>query len=124
LEVIKKMDRKNELKHAYKENPPLAGIYKVTNKANGKIFIGKGLNVQGRLNSLEFQLKCGSSMNKDLQNDWKQYGIENFTFEIIDKLEPSNNLQCNPSDELNELEALWLNKLTPYGDKGYNKPPK
>lgn len=115
------MDRKSELKRAYKENPPMAGIYKVTNKVNGKIFIGKGLNVQGKMNSLEFQLKHGSAfINKELQDDWKQYGEKNFTFEIIDQLEPSDDPKKNMTDELSELESLWLNKLSPYNEKGYN----
>lgn len=116
------MDRKSELKRAYKENPPAAGIYKVTNKMNGKVFIGKGLNVQGRLNSLKFQLERESSLNKELQNDWKQYGAENFIFEIIDYLEPTNSPQNNTSNDLDELESLWLNKLKPYNEKGYNTP--
>ncbi|MEI6092580.1 MAG: GIY-YIG nuclease family protein [bacterium] len=112
-------DKKSELKRAYKENPPLAGIFTVTNKINGKIFIGKGLNVQGRLNSLEFQLKTGTSLNKDLQNDWKKYGAENFIFEIVDYLE-QNNKGNNINDDLNELEAVWLSKINPYDEKGYN----
>jgi hypothetical protein len=26
--------------------------------------------------------------------------------------------------ELKQLEKQWLEKLQPYGDKGYNKPPR
>ena len=119
------MDKKSELKRMYKENPPPAGIYKVTNKINGKIFIGKGLNVQGKMNSLEFQLKQGTLfLNKKLQDDWKQHGEVSFTFEIIDTIEPKDNPQINIMDELNELESLWLKKLSPYNEQGYNEPKK
>ena len=40
------MDNKTALKKAYLQNPPPAGIYQITNKVNGKIFIGKGLNAK------------------------------------------------------------------------------
>ena len=118
------MDKKNELKREYKENPPLAGIYKITNNKNGKIFVGKGLNVQGRLNRHTFELNFGSDNNKELQDDWKKYGADSFTLEVIDQLKPSDNSQNNITEELNELEALWLSKLSPYNEKGYNKLPK
>jgi len=117
-------NRKSELKRSYKENPPLAGIFKITNKANGKIYIDKGLNVQGVLNRQQFQLKNGSHKNEQLLTDWKKFGPENFTFEIVDHLKQSDNPSININDELADLESVWLNELAPYDTKGYNTPAK
>lgn len=118
------INHKAVLKRRYKENPPPAGIFQITNRATGKVLIGKGLNVQGILNSQQFQLQTGVHRNQALQQDWNQYGAGQFTFEIVDYLKPSDDPQQDLREELAALEELWLVKLQPYGDKGYNKIKK
>ena len=118
------MDEKTTLKKAYLQNPPPAGIYKITNQATGKIFIGQGMNVKGKLNSQQAQLKWGSHMNADLQQDWNTFGAEQFAFEVIDYLKPGDHPDQDLAKDLAELEQLWLDKLRPFGEKGYNRPPK
>jgi hypothetical protein len=117
-------DQKSVLKRQYKENPPSAGIYRITNKATGKIFIGKAMNAQGKLNGQRAQLKWGSHRNKELQQDWKEYGDEQFVFEIIDFLEQPTDPAQDMEGELSALEELWLSKLQPYGARGYNEVPR
>ena len=117
------MNRRKALIREYKENPPPAGIFQITNTANGKILIGKGLNVQGKLNSSQLQLELKSHLNKALQKDWNYYGPENFVFEVLDYLDGDVQLEKR-HEELTALEELWLDKLQPYGDKGYNRKPK
>ncbi|MCL4548612.1 MAG: GIY-YIG nuclease family protein, partial [Bacteroidetes bacterium] len=55
------------------------------------------------------------------QADYKTYGENNFAFEILDKLEPKDDLAYDFTDDLKVLEELWIDKLQPFGDKGYNK---
>jgi hypothetical protein len=114
------MDERSALKRRYKENPPPAGVYRITNKGNGKIFIGKGMNVQGKMNGQMLQLKWGSHPNKALQEDWKRFGAEEFVFEVLDYLEPAKAPNIDPNADLSTLEQLWLTKLQPYGERGYN----
>ncbi len=119
------MDRKAELKRQYKENPPPPGIYKISNKANGKIFIGKGMNVQGKLNGQKAELRMGSHRNPELQQDWNRFGADQFAFEVIDCLEPSAaDPRQDARSDLAALERLWLVKLRPYGERGYNRAPE
>ncbi|MGI8789093.1 MAG: hypothetical protein ACR2HG_15235 [Pyrinomonadaceae bacterium] len=40
-------------------------------------------------------------------------------YEILEELEPRENL--DNKRELNFLEDLWLEKLQPYGERGYNE---
>lgn len=115
------MNNRKEIIREYKENPPPAGIFKITNTANGKIMIGKGINVQGRINSNMAQLRFGSHRNSELQEDWKKYGPEVFSFEVLDCLEEDVSHPERQNEELDALEELWLDKLKPYGEKGYNK---
>ncbi|MBN2358669.1 MAG: GIY-YIG nuclease family protein [Deltaproteobacteria bacterium] len=118
------MDRKTELKRQYRENPPAAGVFVVTNRANGKVFVGSGHNVQGVLNSQRAQLKWHSHMTRALQQDFDQYGETQFEFAVVDTLEPSGEPGHDLVEELRALEALWLDKLQPYGDRGYNPVPR
>ena len=56
--------------------------------------------------------------------EWKQFGSENFEFKELEILEPADDPSYDPAEDLDVLEALWIEKLTPFGDKGYSKPPK
>jgi hypothetical protein len=114
---------KSALKRTYKDNPPAAGVFQITNTQNGKIFIGKGMNVHGILNSQQAQLKFGFHRNADLQQDYNRHGMEKFDFKVLDQLEMSNKTSQEMQEDLAALEILWLEKLQPYGERGYHKAP-
>lgn len=119
------MDRRKELIRAYKDNPPRAGVLQIRNKVNEKIYIVAYHNVEGKLNSQRFQLNSNAHFNKILQADWNAQKQEDFEFEVLEFLTLPNP-DASPlvvRDALTALEKKWLNKLKPYGDKGYNKPP-
>jgi hypothetical protein len=118
------MDRRKALIREYKQNPPPAGVYRITNTANGKILVGRGMNVQARLNSHQAQLSMACHRNKTLQQDWDRYGAEQFKFEVLDVLKLQNESPQQQQEELAALEEIWLDKLQPYGEHGYNKKPK
>ena len=88
---------------------------------NGKIFITSGLNLQGKINSCKFQLIHGSYPNLELQGDFREFGADNFVFEIIDHLEPEGDPEANYTEDLKMLEEMWIDKLGPFDDKGYNR---
>lgn len=78
----------------------VCGIYKITNILTGDIYIGQSVNVADRWKN---HIKCGlgidaSSTNK-LYNNMQEYGVWNFTFEILQK--------CS-RDKLNEKERFWI----------------
>jgi hypothetical protein len=112
---------KKELKKKYKETLPPMGICQIKNLTNGKIFVGSSKNLKGKFNSIEFQLNMDGYPNKELQKDYNQLGKEKFSFEVLDYLEPKEGIDYNYTDDLAALEELWLEKLKPYDEKGYNK---
>jgi hypothetical protein len=115
---------KSALKRAYKENPPAAGIFTVTNKANGKILLGKGMNARGILNSQQAQLQFGSHRNLVLQQEYDRFGAGMFEFRVVDELDRTEKSPAEIEADLTVLEALWLDKLQPYGERGYHKAPE
>jgi len=118
----RKLSTRKELIRAYKEAPRPMGVYRVRNTANGKSLIGSWRDVRARLNRQKAELKLGIHKNAELLADWRNYGPDAFVFEILDTLEPQDDPYYDPREDLQVLEALWLEKLQPYGDAGYNTP--
>ncbi len=112
---------KKELKNKYKQTLPPMGIYQIKNLVNGKIFLGRSLNLHGKANSFKFQLRNGLHMNSELQKDYNQFGDKNFIFEVVDTLEPKEDLAYDYSEDLKVFEDMWMEKLQPYDENGYNK---
>ncbi|TMU85035.1 DUF2087 domain-containing protein [Bacillus sp. BHET2] len=118
-----KMDSKKELKLKAKEEKPKSGVFQLVNKENGKVFVGSSPNLKS-LNGLKFELNLGSHQNKGLQQDWKQYGEEAFTFEILELANEKDLLKRNKKKVLEDLKEKWITKLNPFGEKGYNRVKK
>lgn len=107
------MDRKKELKAIYKELKPDMGIYMYQCNSTGKAYIGASQRLKAIMNRINFQLGMGSFLNKALQNDWNQYGGENFTIKILDTLEYDKNDEGKKdySEDLAVLLAEWMEKF-------------
>ena len=115
---------KKEIKRKYKETIQPMGLFVIKNLKNSRIFLGKSKNLSGQLNSERFQLEAGKHMNEELQQDFSAQGSDSFSFEVLDRLEPSDDPLYNYESDLKELEALWLEKLQPFPPNGYNKKKK
>ena len=118
------MKSKQDIKREYKERERPAGVFQVKNTVNGKVLLGSSLNLEGPLNSHKFMLTIGKHDNEALQKDWNQYGPDAFVFEILDVVKVANDPHFNLSDELTLLEQIWLEKLDPFGERGYNTDAK
>lgn len=114
------MDRKKELIKQYKEIKIEAGVYQIRNTVNGKIFIIATPNLK-TINGRLMELRGGSYSNKALQQEWNEYGESAFAFEVLEVLEEPEEGFFDKKDELKKLEKKWLQKLQPFGEKGYNK---
>ncbi|TCS93300.1 GIY-YIG nuclease family protein [Hazenella coriacea] len=115
------MDRKKELKQQFKETSVQAGIYQIKNTINNKILVGSTKNFK-TLNGIKFMLETNRyTPNKELQKEWNQYGKDAFTFDILEKLKKKDDPYFNEKEALSEIEEKWLEKLQPYGERGYNR---
>lgn len=91
----------------------MTGIYKITNKINGKAYIGQSINITVRWN--EHYLCSNNLTDKNssaIHFAISKYGIENFTFEVL--------ALCAP-EELDEAEMYFINYYKTKGENGYNK---
>lgn len=78
----------------------MAGIYKIINLIDNKVYIGQSINIKCRFDSHKSNLKNNHHSNIYLQNAWNKYGEENFKFEILE--------ECT-ENKLDEREQYWLN---------------
>jgi len=115
--------RHKQLKKNYQQNAPPMGVFLIRNTVNDRVFLGSSLNLPGIINRQKFQLANGNHPNKELQSDWNELGSNKFAFEIVDELPARAGAGVDYRAELNSLENLWLEKLRPFGDRGYNQRP-
>jgi len=113
---------KKQLKKQYQQTPRALGVFLIRNNLNDKVFLAAGADLRGLINRHKFQLTNGSHANKQLQSDWNEFGARNFAFEIVDELSPSADAKVDYRAEVAFLEDLWLEKLKPFGERGYNEP--
>ena len=85
----------------------MIGIYKITNKKNGKAYVGQSNNIERR-----FTQHCykGEKSRIPLDMAIQKYGKDNFAFEIIE--------EC-PLEKLNERESYWIKYYNTI-ENGYN----
>jgi hypothetical protein len=76
------------------------------------------------LNRLRCQLSMGMHVNREFQKEWNEFGLEAFVFEVLDVLTAAERPGSDPTDDLRALEEIWLDKLSPFGDQGYNAGPE
>lgn len=114
------MRSRRDIKREYKERKKSAGIFQIKNTANGKVLLGSSLNLEGPLNSHRFMLTIGRHRNESLQKEWNEHGPDKFVFEVLEVVQAKDDPNFNLDDELALLEQIWLEKLKPFGERGYN----
>jgi hypothetical protein len=117
------MDRKALIRE-YKANRRPMGVFQVRNILSGKVLLGSTADLPSMLNRQRAQLQMGAHPNRELQADWRAHGPSAFAFEVLDTLTPAEEAGYDPSDDLRTLEAMWVAKLAPFAESGYNTEPQ
>ncbi|WP_138495578.1 GIY-YIG nuclease family protein [Paenibacillus pinistramenti] len=121
--------RKKDLASQYTQSFRRMGIYQIRNTDNGKILVCSAMDLDGARNRLLFTQQTNVNSMSALQQDWNRYGGACFVFEELDELKPEEEF-ADPEarkkykGELEALLELWLEKLQPYEDRGYNRRAK
>lgn len=85
----------------------IIGIYKITNIINNKSYIGQSIDIERRFK----EHKESNRTSKYLRRAINKYGLNNFTFEILE--------ECDEKD-LSEKEKFWIKYYDSVPPKGYN----
>ena len=84
----------------------MIGIYKITNKVNGKVYIGQSIHIEKR-----WRQHCKTKDDFSIHRAIQKYGPENFNFEVL--------LEC-PAEMLNNWERDMIALYDCISPKGYN----
>ena len=83
------------------QNATCSGIYKITCQETKEIYIGKSTDIKNRWQQhCKTAFNCGTIASSLLHRKMQKYGIENFTFELLEAV---------PKDKLSEREAFYIN---------------
>lgn len=92
-----------------------SGIYMIMNNINEKKYIGSAKNIDKRWYEHRYTLNKNCHDNSLLQNAWNKYGKNNFSFIIIELIDPI---------KLVEREQYYINYYNACNKKyGYNLSP-
>jgi hypothetical protein len=75
----------------------------------------------GLLTATSFSGQTEFTLTSNCSQIGTKLGSNNFAFEIMDEL-PARGGDVDYRAELDALENLWLEKLQPFGERGYNEP--
>ena len=90
----------------------ISGIYKITNKENGKVYIGSSIDINRRWKDHIYNLKKEAHHNPYLQHAWDKYGEDSFLFEIMEEID---------IELLTIKEQFWMDNYKSYNrEYGYN----
>ena len=87
----------------------MIGIYSITNKINGKRYIGQSINIDNRWKE-HIRNIDNPNKNNTIYKALRKYGLENFIFEVLE--------ECTES-ELDDKEIYWIEYYDSYNN-GYN----
>lgn len=106
-----------------KPNQQVAGVYKITNTLNGKIYIGSSKDLYHRKRQYEWGCSSDkeySETRRTVSVEMRKYGIDNFNFDIIAMGKEYEDCQYRLSQETAFIKEL--NATNP--EIGYNKARK
>lgn len=91
--------------------PDGSGIYRITCTVTGKFYIGSTKSLRRRYQAHFGNLQRKVHNNNKLQQAFNKYGLNAFVFEVLELILPVFLL---------EREQYWLDRLQPFGTKGFN----
>ena len=101
----------HDMKTRWNIRERISGIYIITNKINGKKYIGQSNNMRKRFSDYNSKNKKDS---RPIYQDIRKFGSDNFTFEIIEL--------DNERELMDEKETYYIKKFNTLDpDFGYNQ---
>jgi hypothetical protein len=94
----------------YKKRNDAIGIFAVRCAASGETWVGPTLTLDTIKNRIWFGLRMGNAINAEMQRAWSCHGGDNFSFEVLERLDP-DELAFVRDSPLKERAAHWRGVL-------------
>lgn len=104
-------ERKRELTAAYKERKARPGVFAVRCLASGQVWVGSSRELTNRQNGFWFSLRLGTSLNKAMQQAWRDHGEAAFAYEEMHVIEGEGLSAWSLDQALRDAAADWRERL-------------
>ena len=104
-------DRKRALTAAYKERKARPGVFAVRCLAAGQVWVGTSRDLTSRQNGIWFALRMGTSLNRAMQQAWREHGEAAFTYEDLQVLDGDGLSTWLLDQALKDAAAVWRDRL-------------
>lgn len=104
-------DRKRELTAAYRERKARPGVFAVRCAAGGQVWVGSSRELLNRQNGIWFSLRQGSSLNRTMQQAWRDHGEAAFVYEELQVIDGEGLSAWSLDQALKDAAAAWREQL-------------
>ncbi len=102
---------KKEIKEQYKNRAVIGGVYSITCTGSGRRWIKSTKDLAGQKNKFEFFTSTNLCPEPGMSVDWKQYGAEAFSFDILEQLEKGESQTDKEfADDIRTMYDMFLEK--------------
>jgi hypothetical protein len=114
-------DRK-QLIRDYKLKKTERGVIGIKSKSNGKMLVDVMTNLHGAFETYKIGLALGNCWIRPLQEDYNEFGSDNFEYLVIDVLKEPDEAspEYDYRGDLTALAELWREKFSGEGVEFYN----
>lgn len=105
---------RKQLKAQYREQPPVAGVYRLTNTVTGRMLLEVSTNLPSVENKLAFAKSTGlaGGMDRRIRKDEVEFGTGAFAFDVLEELpRKAGQNDAELKADLAVLLDLWREKL-------------
>lgn len=103
---------KKEMLKEYRERKEIGGVYSIRNERTDKRLIQSTTTITKAESQLAFARGTGLCVHPLLADDWKAFGPEAFSLEILETLEKKADETSEEfTDNVRTLEALWRERF-------------
>jgi hypothetical protein len=104
---------KKKIISEYKQREEIGGVIAIKNNATGKVLLEATRDIDGYKNRFEFSKKTGSAVSLKLAQDWKTYGADAFSLEVLETIKKGENQTPKEfNDDVKLLKEFWREKFS------------
>jgi hypothetical protein len=97
----------------YRERTETGGVYAIRNNATGRVLIQSTMTIEKAASIIAFSKATGSCVHPLVADDWKAYGPDAFSLEILETLDRKETQDTAAfREDIRALEDLWREKLS------------